>query len=147
MILSLFFSFQSYILFMWMSIFPLYLLRVKKNNNKEEKKEMRAGVLSLTDSFINRRLHIYKTCWIIRNLSFALYSLSKNSTRKDIITVLRVCFHMIIWNKLLFETLTLFSERKTEQKNIHLASFKPSFDELYNSCHAISLLSIYYTSH
>jgi hypothetical protein len=35
--------------------FSVYLLRVKKN--KKKKKGMGAGVLSLTDPFINRRLH------------------------------------------------------------------------------------------
>jgi hypothetical protein len=82
--LSLFSSLNlTFYLCEW-TFFSVYLLRVKK-----KKKEMGAGVLSLTDPFINRRLHTYKTCWISRNLSFTpelilLYILSYPQKKKII---------------------------------------------------------------
>lgn len=92
---------QSYILLMSMNIFfyLMYLLRIKKKK-KKKKKKMGAGVLSLIDPFINRRLYIYKTCWIRKNLSFTLgHILSYPEIFKKMSTfvdVRRIYYHMII---------------------------------------------------
>ena len=50
--------------------YSVYLLSEEKRREEEEEHERGAGVLSLTDPFINRRLGTHRTCRISRDLPF-----------------------------------------------------------------------------